>query len=106
MSSQTIPTNIQSAITSVEENYQRLRNRICDVIQENDTYFVTLGEIVANQLTTDNEVLSPAADFPVFINRAIKLQLSSVDHALDGCLKAFDLSNSAAIKSIIDISKK
>jgi len=95
------------AIAAAEANYEKLIQRIGNIVTENHIIFCTLGKMVANQLTAaDKSCDLDDTHFPKFIDRTIKLHLNAVEAGLDECLKAFNINNSAIIQSILDISKK
>jgi lipopolysaccharide biosynthesis regulator YciM len=94
-------------IEAAKENHAKLIDRISNIVTQNHVYFITLGKLVSNQLTTiNNPQDSDNPDFPEFINRTITLHLNSVEDMLNECLKSFNGKNSSLIKSIIKISRK
>jgi len=92
-------------IEAAKENHAKLIDRISNIVTQNHVYFITLGKLVSNQLTTINNP-QDNPDFPEFINRTITLHLNSVEDMLNECLKSFNANNSSLIKSIIKISRK
>jgi len=99
--------NADPLIAAKEKNYEDLIEKIGYIVKQNHSYFVGLGALISSQITAgDSSPDIKDASFPGFINRAVTLQLNSLDAQLDNCLETFNINNSSLIKSIIKMSRK